>query len=65
MCAPTVRLEWAMADEFEQQLGRIEHAVAGIAEAVQKLRDGRATAAEAAGDINQRLRRFLKRKKQA
>ena len=55
-----------MADEFEQQLGRIEHSVAEIVEAVRKLRDGRAIAGEAAsGEINQRLRRFLERKKQA
>lgn len=55
-----------MADEFEQQLERIEHTVAEIALAVQRLRDNRATAGEAAaGDINQRLRRFLERKKQA
>ena len=55
-----------MADEFEQQLERIEGSVAEIVEAVQKLREQRAIADEAAaGDINQRLRRFLERKKQA
>ncbi len=55
-----------MADELEQQLERIEHTVAEIASAVQRLRDDRAAAGEAAaGDINQRLRRFLERKKQA
>lgn len=55
-----------MADEFEQQLERIEHSVAEIVGAVQKLRDARAAAGEAAsGEINQRLRRFLERKKQA
>lgn len=55
-----------MADEFEQQLERIEILVAEIAEAARKLRDDRAAAGEAAaGEINQRLRRFLKRKKQA
>ena len=54
-----------MADEFEQQLERIEHAVAEIVAAVQRLRDNRAAAREAAGEINQRLRRFLERKKQA
>lgn len=55
-----------MADELEQQLERIEHTVTEIVEAVQKLRDNRAAAREAvAGEINQRLRRFLERKKQA
>ncbi|MDB5578841.1 MAG: hypothetical protein JWR80_4017 [Bradyrhizobium sp.] len=54
-----------MADEFEQQLERIEQTVAEIVEAVQRLRDNRAAAGEAAGEINQRLRRFLERKKQA
>lgn len=55
-----------MADEFEQQLERIEHSVAEIFGAVQKLRDDRTAAGEAAsGEINQRLRRFLERKKQA
>ncbi|MDO9299575.1 hypothetical protein [Bradyrhizobium sp.] len=55
-----------MADGLEQQLERIEHSVAEIALAVQRLRDNRAAAGEAAaGEINQRLRRFLKRKKQA
>ncbi len=66
LCADAAKLGWAMADELEQQLGRIEHSVAEIVEAVQKLRDGRAAAEEAASDeINQRLRRFLERKKQA
>lgn len=65
LCADAAELGWAMADEFEQQLGRIEHAVAEIVEAVRKLRDGRTVAREAAsGEINQRLRRFLERKKQ-
>ena len=55
-----------MADELEQQLERIEGAVAEIVEAVQRLRDDRAAAGEAAsGEINQRLRRFLEQKKQA
>ena len=55
-----------MADEFEQQLERIEHEVAEIVAAVQRLRDNRAAAGEGgAGEINQRLRRFLERKKQA
>jgi septation ring formation regulator EzrA len=55
-----------MADEFEQQLERIEQTVAEIAEALQRLRDDRAATEEAAsGEINQRLRRFLERKKQA
>jgi septation ring formation regulator EzrA len=54
-----------MADELEQQLERIEHTVAKIVEAVQRLRDDRPAAGEAAGEINQRLRRFLEREKQA
>jgi hypothetical protein len=59
-----------MADEFDQQLERIEqrieHAVSEIVGAVQRLRDGRAAARDpAAGEINRRLRRFLARKKQA
>ena len=55
-----------MADELDQQLQRIESAVAEIVEAARKLRDDRAAAGEAAaGEINQRLRRFLERKKQA
>lgn len=66
LCACAAKLGWAMADEFEQQLGRIEHAVAEVALAVQRLRDDQAAAREAAGgDINQRLRRFLERKKRA
>ena len=66
LCAHAAKLGWAMADEFEQQLERIEHTVAEVALAVQRLRDDRAAAREAAaGDINQRLRRFLERKKQA
>ncbi len=66
LCADAAKLGWAMADELEQQLGRIEHSVAEIVEAVQKLRDGRAAAREAASaEINQRLMRFLERKKQA
>ena len=66
LCVRLARLKWAMADEFEQQLERIEGSVAEIVEAVQKLREQRAIADEAAaGDINQRLRRFLERKKQA
>ncbi|MFH1345754.1 MAG: hypothetical protein ABIL01_31780 [Pseudomonadota bacterium] len=53
-----------MADELEQQLQRIEGTVAEIVAAVQRLRDDRATAAEAAADeINQRLRHFLERRK--
>ncbi len=55
-----------MADELDQQLERIEHAVSEIVGAVQRLRDGRAAAGDpAAGEINRRLRRFLERKKQA
>jgi hypothetical protein len=55
-----------MADEFEQQLEGIEHTVAEIALAVQRLRDDRAAAREAAtGEINRRLSRFLERTKQA
>ena len=66
LCAHAAGLGWAMADGLEQQLERIEHSVAEIALAVQRLRDNRAAAGEAAaGEINQRLRRFLKRKKQA
>jgi hypothetical protein len=66
LCARAAKLGWAMADELELQLERIEHSVAEIVGAVQKLRDDRAAAREAAsGEINQRLRRFLERKKQA
>ena len=55
-----------MADELEKQLERIENSVAGIVEAVRKLRDDRSAAGEAAaGEINERLRRFLEKKKQA
>lgn len=55
-----------MADELEQQLERIENTVAEIVQAARRLRDDRAAAGEAAaGEINQRLRRFLERKKQA
>ncbi len=54
-----------MADELEQQLERIEHSIAEIVEAVQRLRDNRAAAGQVAGEINRRLRRFLERKKQA
>jgi hypothetical protein len=55
-----------MADELEQQLERIEHALAGVVAAVQRLRDDRAAAGKrGAGEINRRLRRFLERKKQA
>ena len=55
-----------MADELEQRLERIENAVAEIVQAARKLRDDRSVAAEtAAGEINQRLRRFLEQKNQA
>ena len=55
-----------MADKLDKQLARIENTVAEIVEAVRKLRDDRAAGGEAAaGEINQRLRRFLERKKQA
>lgn len=55
-----------MADEFEKQLERIENTVAEMVEAVRKLRHDRAAGSEAAaGEINERLRRFLERKKQA
>lgn len=54
-----------MADEFEQQLERIEIMVAEIAEAARKLHDRAAAGEAAAGEINQRLRRFLERRKQA
>lgn len=58
-----VRLGWAMADELEKQLERIETTVAEIVQLVRKLRDDRTAAGEtAAGEINQRLRRFLERK---
>jgi septation ring formation regulator EzrA len=50
-----------MADELEQQLKRIETTVAEIVQAVRKLRDDQTTASE----INDRLKRFLERKKQA
>lgn len=55
-----------MAGEFDKQLARIENAVAEIVEAVRKLRDDRAAVGEAgAGEVNERLRRFLERQKQA
>lgn len=55
-----------MADEFERQLERIEDTVAEIAEAVRKLRDDRAAAGNTVADeINERLKRFLERKKRA
>ena len=55
-----------MADEFEGQLARIEGTVAEIVAAVQRLRDNRAAAGETTvADLNQRLKRFLERKKQA
>ena len=66
LCVRAVRLGWAMADEFDKQLERIENTVAEIVEAVRKLRDDRAAAGEAAVDeVNERLRRFLGREKQA
>jgi hypothetical protein len=55
-----------MADEFDKQLERIENTVAEIVLAIRKLRDARAAEGEpTAGEINQRLRRFLDRRKQA
>ena len=64
--AGAAKLEWAMADEFEPQLERIENTVAEIVEAVRKLRDDREMAGVAvSGEVNERLRRFLERKKQA
>lgn len=55
-----------MADEFEKQLERIENTVVEIVEAVRKLLDDRAAPGEAAADeVNERLRRFLEREKQA
>ena len=52
-----------MADEFDQQLERIENTVAEIVRAVRKLRDQAAAGEAAGGEINQRLRRFLEQKK--
>lgn len=54
-----------MADELEQQLERIETTVAEIVQAVKKLRNRASADEAAAGEINERLRRFLERKKQA
>lgn len=55
-----------MAGEFDKQLERIENTVAEIVEAVRKLRDDRTAAdEETANEVNERLRRFLERKKQA
>ena len=55
-----------MADDLEKQLERIEITVAEIVEAVKILRDDKAAPGDAAGaEINERLRRFLERKKQA
>ena len=50
-----------MADGFGEQPKQIENTAVEIVQAARKLRDDRA----AAGEINQRLRRFLERKKQA
>jgi hypothetical protein len=47
-----------MDSGFEKQLERIESTVAEIVEAVRKLHDGQT----AAGEINQRLKRFLERR---
>jgi hypothetical protein len=54
-----------MAEEFDQQLERIENVVAEIVEAARKLRDGRAAGDTGADELNERLRRFLEQKKQA
>ena len=54
-----------MADEFEQQLERIELTVAEIVGAVQRLRDERAGSGETqVADLNRRLKHFLEQKKQ-
>jgi hypothetical protein len=59
LSAQPVRLGWAMQDEFEQQLQRIERLATEILDAVKSL-----LAAQAgSGEINARLRRFLERKK--
>jgi aminoglycoside phosphotransferase len=50
---------WAMDDELEKQLEHIEKAVAEILDEVKSLHE----AQFAAGEINQRLRRFLESKK--
>ena len=47
-----------MDEELEKQLARIEKMVAEILDAVKKLHDTRF----AAGEINERLRRFLEPK---
>jgi hypothetical protein len=47
-----------MHGELEKQLERIEKIVAEIVQAVKKLHDDQT----AAGEINERLRRFLQRK---
>jgi hypothetical protein len=54
-----VTLGWAMHDEFEQQLQRIERLAAEILDVVKSLQGTQA----ATGDINARLKRFLERKK--
>jgi hypothetical protein len=54
-----VRLGWAMHDELERQLRRIERLAAEILDAVKSLQVAQA----ATGEINARLRRFLERKK--
>jgi hypothetical protein len=48
-----------MDDESEKQLARIENAVAEILDAVRSLHGAQSTG----GEINQRLRRFLEKKK--
>jgi hypothetical protein len=50
-------LGWAIDSELEKQIEHIESIVAEIVEAVGKLHDK-----QAAGEINQRLKRFLERR---
>ena len=52
-------LGWAMDEELEKQLARIEQTVAEILDAVKKLHASQF----AADEINQTLRRFLEREK--
>jgi hypothetical protein len=52
-----------MDSELEKQLERLEGTVAEILAAVRKRRAGQPAAAGDASEINDRLRRFLEKKK--
>lgn len=52
-----------MDSELEKQLERLEGTVAEILAAVRKRHAGQLAAADDASEINERLRRFLEKKK--